>query len=190
MKFFPSNRLGNSYIAEKCHSADNDITTICPRMLRRAPWRWTANHNFHYMGTPEGDVRRGWLDHSMHEEVPGCLSTTPCVTWIWTMRRTDYILAAKTKGIASQLAICPVHPSTFLATMIQQKEKQRSGHHYQEMIINYISMQLQPLCRRRAATCSQPARDGWLLCLTKTRHCRVFAKTEWSGVQATYEDRI
>ena len=92
------------------------------------------------------------------------------VTWMWIMRRTDYFRTAKPKGIASQLALRPVHPSTFLATMIQQKEKQRSGHHYQEMITYYTSMQPQPRCRRLAATCSQPARDVWLLCLTKTRH--------------------
>ena len=31
----------------------------------------------HYVGTPQGDARRGSLDHSMHKEVPDCLSTTP-----------------------------------------------------------------------------------------------------------------
>jgi hypothetical protein len=131
--------------------------------------KMNCNHSLHYVGTPEGDVRRGWLDHSMHEEVPGYLLTTPRVTWIWTMRRTDYILAAKTKVIASQLALCPVLWSTFLDTMIQQKEKQRSGHHCQVMITYYTTMQLQPRCRRRAATRSQRGRDGWLLCLTETR---------------------
>jgi hypothetical protein len=33
-----------------------------------------SNHSLrHYVGIPQGDLRRGWLQHSMHEEVPGCL---------------------------------------------------------------------------------------------------------------------
>jgi hypothetical protein len=87
---------------------------------------------------------------------------------------TDFLLFATIEGVASQLVTCPLHRSILLATVIQQKEKHRRGHHYKDIDqIPHIHGHRLPLhmlrwcrARRRGQTTSMRK----LTCLVETTY--------------------
>lgn len=143
------------------------------------------------MGSPQGDVRRGWLDYSMHEEVPDCLSTTPhlllgCEQW---GGRTTFSLQKLKESLHYW------HFVQCIGLLFLPRWYSRRKTRGMDIITKRWSHTTHPSSCNRGVDSGQQhvankhERADFSALQRRDTYCRIFTKTKWSGVQATYEDR-